>query len=204
MKTLWQFFNEGRKIWFTADPHHGHANIIEYCNRPFRDFVEMDTQIIRRYNSVVDKEDVCYFVGDFSLRSAVHRHYYEDLLRRYNGTKILIAGNHDPCKLHTYVDMGFRSVHSSLEMEIEGVKMVLAHDPAISVIDRSILFICGHIHDLFVTEKNVINVGVDVWNYYPVSWDQIKSILNEGIAKPMNAKPYEAHVELKGGKDDMP
>ena len=200
-KAPWKFFaNNGkeRRIWFTADQHHGHANIIEYCNRPFNDFVEMDTQLIRRYNSIVQKEDLCYFIGDFSLRAARHRYYYEDLLRRYNGTKVLIAGNHDPCKIHTYVEMGFRSIHSSFETVIDDVDVVMAHDPAISVIDRSVLFLCGHVHDLFVTQKNAINVGVDIWNYFPVSWDQIKMILEDKMIAPMNAKPYKGEVILNG------
>ena len=37
-------------IWFTADFHFGHSNIIRYCNRPFQSVEEMDQTILDRLN----------------------------------------------------------------------------------------------------------------------------------------------------------
>jgi calcineurin-like phosphoesterase family protein len=48
------------KIFFTADQHFGHKNIIKYCNRPFSSVEEMNKVMIDRWNEIVGKEDTVY------------------------------------------------------------------------------------------------------------------------------------------------
>lgn len=48
----------GRHIWFTSDPHFGHANIIKYSRRPFASPVDMDAHLIKNWNAVVKPDDV--------------------------------------------------------------------------------------------------------------------------------------------------
>jgi len=159
--------------YFTADTHFSHANIIEYCNRPFKNLIEMDTEIIRRWNKTVSKDDDIYILGDFAMAK------YRDLLRMYskelNGNKHLIIGNHD--KLHplSYLKIGFKSIHAPY-LEIDGLTLI--HDPALSQADNSRQYLCGHVHNLFKRQKNCYNVGVDVHNFYPQSIDFIKEELN--------------------------
>ena len=43
-------------IYFIADTHFNHRNIIEYCNRPFKDTNEMNEYIIQKWKSVVIEE----------------------------------------------------------------------------------------------------------------------------------------------------
>jgi len=50
-------------IWFTADFHFGHSNIIRYCNRPFLSVEEMDRTILDRLNASVKANDILYFLG---------------------------------------------------------------------------------------------------------------------------------------------
>jgi calcineurin-like phosphoesterase family protein len=76
------------------------------------------------------------------------------------------------------IEVGFQSVHSSLF--VEGI--FLAHDPAwATAIPDGVNMFCGHIHELFKLVKNskhkVLNVGVDVWDYTPVSFELAKELL---------------------------
>ena len=54
-------------FFFTSDTHFGHRNIIEYCNRPFKDVVEMDKILVQKYNYLVQENDIVYFLGDIGF-----------------------------------------------------------------------------------------------------------------------------------------
>lgn len=64
--TLSPVINENesmRDVWFTADFHFGHFNIIRYCNRPFANSQEMDDVICERVNACAKPSDVLFFSG---------------------------------------------------------------------------------------------------------------------------------------------
>ena len=42
-----------QKIFFTADTHFGHENVIRFDNRPFASVEEMDAEMIRQWNNKV-------------------------------------------------------------------------------------------------------------------------------------------------------
>lgn len=79
-------------IWVTADQHYFHDNIIKYQNRPFANVQEMNSQMVKLHNAVVDDNDIVYNIGDFSLGS-----YKEtvELIAKLNGNQVFIAGDHD-------------------------------------------------------------------------------------------------------------
>lgn len=158
----------------TADHHDDHDEIIQMCNRPFYSRKHMRKEMIKRHNEIVTELDTVYFIGDisFSKDKEPIRRFIESL----NGKKHLILGNHDYLKPFDYIDIGFTTVHTALEIFTEYGNYILVHDPAVSQIDRTRIFICGHVHDLFVKQKNCINAGVDVHNFYPISIQRIKEI----------------------------
>lgn len=55
-----------RQIWFTSDNHFWHENIIQYCDRPFDSVEEMNQEMIKRWNKKVKPNDLIYILGDFA------------------------------------------------------------------------------------------------------------------------------------------
>jgi len=165
------------KIFFTADQHFGHKNIAKYTERPWKEVNEMDRQLIFNHNQVVKEEDTVYHIGDFAWGTASYK--IENILSRMNGTHHLILGNHDLLRPFTYVNCGFTSVHTSLTLTFDDVLLVLAHDPSVSQVAVNIMFLCGHIHRLFNVQGNCLNVGIDIWEYLPVSLDMVLTIAKE-------------------------
>ena len=54
-------------VFFTSDTHFDHANVIKYCNRPFRNKHEMNEAMIQNWNSVVKPGDTIIASGKASL-----------------------------------------------------------------------------------------------------------------------------------------
>jgi calcineurin-like phosphoesterase family protein len=165
-------------ILFTADFHFGHGNMIDYCDRPFLSVQAMDYQLIELYNRVVKPKDTVYILGDFSMFGTQSRYdYVSSIVRKLEGDKHLILGNHDAFRPFVYVNMGFLSVHTFLHLEL--LDLYLVHDPAVANVKRDKIWLHGHMHKLWKKQGNLINVGVDAWNYMPVTLDEIQALLLE-------------------------
>ena len=52
------------RFW-TSDLHLNHANIILYCNRPFKSSKRMDEVLINNINMRAKENDVLIHLGDF-------------------------------------------------------------------------------------------------------------------------------------------
>lgn len=150
-------------IFFTADTHFDHEAIIEACNRPFKDIDHMNEEIIRRWNSVVTKHDLVYVIGDFKLSG---RHSQKDLIETLNGEIVFIRGNHDR-------NNGTRTIVDKIVGSYFGKKIIMVHDPKEANDIRYDLALVGHIHEKWKFEKKKVNVGVDVWDFYPIHMQQI-------------------------------
>jgi len=167
--------------FFTADPHYGDSYMLGYAGRRFENVEAMNKAMLTNSNTRVGADDTLIFIGDFSSKDSQHLNFYRHILSKINGKKILVLGNHDKLDPFQYIEAGFYSVHTSLEMTINGIDMAIVHDPCNSCMDRSKLFLCGHTHDLFKINKNVISLCVELWNYFPVSWETIKCLYDEKI-----------------------
>lgn len=80
------------KIWFTADTHFGHGNVIRYNQRPFSSVSEMDNALIENWNEVVQPNDTIYHLGDFTL---LGKKLAENYFQRLNGRIHVIPDGHD-------------------------------------------------------------------------------------------------------------
>ncbi len=163
------------KRFFSADYHFNHelkkTSIIEFENRPFKNISHMNSEIIRKHNERVKAEDKVYFLGDFLFGGKP-----ENFLKQMNGRWHFCGGNHDfnnKLKVRT----------EQMILRIGGLKVQLLHNPEYASVDYQ-LILCGHVHSIFKVKELkycgrksiIINVGVDVWNFYPISWDEIQSI----------------------------
>lgn len=174
-------FETDRDVFFYADPHFGHDGIIEPTKRPWKNSVIMDRHLIRMYNEIVKENDYVFIIGDFSMKTSLHKHYIYQIAQKLNGIKILILGNHDSLNPFDYVEFGFHSVHTSLDIELMGYKFILNHDPAIHVMCENSILIHGHVHDLYKTMGNCVNVSVEMWDFKPVSIYEIVGLIEGGI-----------------------
>ena len=104
-------FSRDEKVWFTADTHFGHRNILKYCCRPFFDVEEMNETLINNWNRVVGEDDVVFHLGDFSVGGAAE---WTSLLDRLNGRIFLVLGNHDM----NNVDQGFMKRFEEVSMQM--------------------------------------------------------------------------------------
>ena len=162
------------KIYIISDTHFNHNNIIDYCNRPFKDINEMNNTIIDNWNKTVKNDDIVYHLGDFFLGSKFD---LKDIVDRLNGTIYLIRGNHDRLTVKSYEDCGI-VVLKNAPIIMDDYKIVLSHRPLPdTMIKDGYINIHGHIHqnkledtyDNTLFDKNKhINVSCDVLNFKPI------------------------------------
>lgn len=178
-----------KMIWFTSDTHFFHKNIISYCNRPFASLNEMHAVLIRNWNDTVGSNDEVYILGDFVF-GGVGR--IREITAQLNGVKTLIRGNHDDRKVLTRgVELGFNSVAEPSEGSISSVdEFLLSHYPYLGKGDSTDVerftdkryndtgkwLLHGHVHCHWRVKEKMINVGVDVWDYRPVSLETLKGL----------------------------
>jgi calcineurin-like phosphoesterase family protein len=118
-----------KPIFFTSDLHIGHANVIKFSNRPFKDLDDMHNKLVKNYNAIVPEHGVCYFLGDIGLcKSEIIR----EVIGRMNGTKILILGNHDK-GVNAMYNMGFDVVLYGATLQIANQRVTLSHCPLLGV-----------------------------------------------------------------------
>ena len=177
-------------IYFTADCHFCHRNIIESCERPFKDADEMNNAMIERWNSAVTSRDEVYILGDFIFRGTASE--ANEILLKLKGRKYLIKGNHEQyLEDPEFHKEAFQWVKDYYILKYEKIDFVLFHYPMLSWHKsyHGSIHLYGHVHNsgkkypefettLKLLGPRAINVGVDVNDFYPVSIQEIISRAN--------------------------
>lgn len=130
----------------------------------------MNEEIISRWNAVVKPEDTVFHLGDVALGPWVE---WDGLLRRLNGYKILVVGNHDRIfagekdkqreRFRPYYESWFDEIHDVLEFGAnqygDGFNVRMSHFPydgdshgeerhrEFRPVDDGTVLIHGHTHD---------------------------------------------------------
>lgn len=187
--------------FFCSDHHFGHSNIIKYCNRPWADRDEMREGLIDKWNSVVGKGDRVYVLGDFSFYKKAEPTL--DILRRLNGQKFLLAGNHDYSKYnwegHPY---SFVWVRYQKHITVNDQKILMTHYPQRSWAgnNRGTWGLHGHLHSAnpyaeaqkWAKCGRSFDVGVDGHGYLPWEFEELKVLLDK------IELPDYRHTEMEG------
>ena len=174
-------------LFFTADTHFGHKNIIEYCKRPFRDVEEMNETLIDNWNRTVGMNDIVFHLGDFGMGDAAE---WNRILERLNGRIYLIAGNHDLRNLSSGGITRFEKVSMQLLIQVGKRRIYLNHYPFLcfSGSERDSWQLFGHVHSnsqqstsdnsrLKYLMATQYDVGVDNNDYAPISYRRIRDII---------------------------
>lgn len=151
----------------------------------------MNDTIVKNHNERVKKDDITYFIGDFAFYASKYKEFRgegmkydpDELLKTMNGKFEFIDGNHD--KESNKV---CNKIHKMI-LHLGGMFIELIHNPKHCTIeDENIyypLHLCGHVHHHYFTKEIVnangkpafvINVGVDLHNFYPWGFQELLRI----------------------------
>jgi calcineurin-like phosphoesterase family protein len=170
--------------------HFGHANIIKFVNRPFKTYQEMDQVLIENWNSVVSKGDTVYHLGDVVYGRDATQTYTERILNQLNGEIHLILGNHD--KTAKSLSHKFSSIKLYDEIEVLGQRIILFHYGLRTWHHdlRGVWHLYGHSHNGLPPYGKSCDVGVDCWNFKPISFAELKVYMDQ--------RPIEKHPRFPG------
>lgn len=196
------------RVWFTADTHFGHANVIKFCQRPFltdadRSLMEAsstherspwtvsresvrnhDEQLLDAINSNVQLNDTLWILGDFCLGTYRHAESYRS--RIVCRDVRIVWGNHD----HRSLSDLFQQCHEQCVIKIQKQPIFLNHYP-MRYWDgsfRGSWHLYGHVHGRLAAEDRAENwrlardVGVDACNYRPIGFEEIAEYMNQRVA----------------------
>ncbi len=158
-------------ILFTSDTHFGHAGALALYRRPFASVAAMDEAMIERWNAAVGAEDEVWHLGDFAIRQSAAR--IAALLALLKGRKHLVTGNNDP-PAATQSPL-WASVQPYAEIVAGGTPLVLCHYAFRTWrnMGKGAVNLHGHSHGRLKPQARQYDVGVDVWDFRPVTIEEI-------------------------------
>lgn len=187
-------------LWFTADTHFGHGNIIRFCGRPFLSREEIlreetdpdgswnvsaetvarhDDAILAAINERVAESDILWILGDFCLGPFAMAKAYRDRIRCRHVH--LVWGNHDS---PAYAPLFGKTMDQGM-VKHRSRKIWLNHYPMRSW-DKAFhgsWHLYGHVHGRLLDEDAtnprmlVKDVGVDACGFAPVSFEELEDYM---------------------------
>jgi calcineurin-like phosphoesterase family protein len=200
-----QYFDHG--LFFSCDQHLGHEAVRIYMERPWTTQEEHDTTIIDRAHEIVGPKGVFFLLGDVVWNRWGH------FAERLPGRKVLIVGNHDDPGVkhqHHFVKVvGSNNEPGTLLIKVNEQRVVLSHCPywSWSSSPHGVWHFHGHSHGGREEMERFLycDVGVDVWDYYPVPWEVLEAKLKARLEafwawrESLEALPHDAVDERLAG-----
>jgi calcineurin-like phosphoesterase family protein len=197
---------KGQNLYFTSDTHYAHSNICrattrwtdaDSVTRDFKSLEQMNSTLVNNINEVVGQDDVLIHLGDWSFGGF-------EMIEEFRSKIIcknvhLVFGNHDHHIARNKGDSQslFSSTQHYLHLdlripngkEVNKLTLVCMHFPIASWdgMNDGVIHLHGHVHlppHLRLSEGKAMDVGVDGNNLYPISIQEIRSIMkNRPIKK---------------------
>lgn len=179
-------------ILLTSDFHFDHDDIIKYCHRPFSNTEDMNDLLIENYNSKATDKTYGIIAGDIIFGGTKHN-IIKEFMGRLKGKKLCVIGNHDHA-LYPLLKWSTKDIKALTGLE----DVVQAHDFRYKFKDGEIkefmvyhypqvtwnkkrygsIHCFGHVHNGIVKPiPGSLDIGVDANNYYPLSPEDIRTIM---------------------------
>ena len=187
-------------VYYTADWHLNHENLIKRKARKASSVVEINELIISNVNEVVGEQDTLYILGDLTMSNAENLRALMDMLQSVKCKNIqVLKGNHD--SLHDLAILKgnkiinnwhtFKTI-TDTAFGIE-IPVALSQYPILDYHSQVEPMLClhGHSHGCLKPRPvDLFDVGVDVWNFKPVTLEQVLSAYYGD-----HANPYTNYVD---------
>lgn len=180
-------------IFFTSDIHLGDQPTVENDLRPFKNAKVMAKQLIKCWNKQAKRGDIIYIIGDFIDCDADGFDGWKEYLpwvKKLKADVVLIMGNNEDRVVKYYfnnnfddfrnrcLELGFKNVFKTLDLEVGGRIMHLVHKPLHHKKDVINLF--GHVHAAGgIYRPFGINVGCDLFGYRLLSEKDVITLLDK-------------------------
>lgn len=169
------------EVYFTGNQQFGRPNAIKEFSRPFENLDEMHESLVESWNSTVNKEDVVYVLGNFAWDPTTA----EDMLKKLNGTIVIVPGEHD----HAVLDLQKRKVLPKNCGVVEPLFSTSAEKIAISYWplnewpgkSKGWHHFFGFPSKKYKTDhkKKMVNVACDFWGFKPKSLNSIVGLFDD-------------------------
>ena len=213
-----------QRIFFTADTHFGHENIMEFTSRPFASVEEHDEALIDNINNSVGRRDFLYHLGDFCFGPTAAKQvlFAREILAKINCKNIhLIAGNHDPRSRRGQPKEDFAALFNScMSYHIARIPQALSVDEMLTAPKKRVILnhyairswegmhrgayhLYGHSHATLPENGTLsFDVGVDAvalrhGTKDPSSYRPISSFEVYSILKDREVKSVDGHHKLQ-------
>ena len=175
-----EFDESDEDVLVTSDLHLGHANVIEYTNRPFRNVRAMDDALWDNLTAAVTTDKELVVVGDVAVRDGLNAVTWQQIRDLDCRQRHLVIGNHDLTGAGQLRAQGFDRVWSLMVSGGEP-PLIWTHYPLNEVPDGYIN-IHGHVHDDPPTRTPHINVSVEQLDYRPALLSDLR-VLARALVK---------------------
>ena len=170
---------------FCADTHFGHKSMLSSRMprpRPFETIEAHDEALVAAWNKAVRPDDIVWHLGDFAYKCDLG--YAAAIQARLHGRIHLVRGNHD--------ELAERLTWAG---PIVDVQRVFVQDPGMPTPQalwashyahvtwphawHGDLHVYGHSHGGIPATRTSIDVGVDCWDWRPVTLGEIMARMAE-------------------------